>query len=80
MTIQIQRAKEEPNHSQRAELLWIQAAQVKLLQDPHFKRLKGLLWYLEMWWTSHVEGGTTIWRKTPNPVAYRQHHLTTLVL
>ena len=34
-------ASAEPNHAQKAELFWIWAAQVHLLQDPHFEKLKG---------------------------------------
>lgn len=36
-------ASEEPNHTQRAELLWIQATQVKVLRDPRFE---GTVWSL----------------------------------
>ena len=28
------------NHLQRAEILWVRAAQVQLVQDPHFEELK----------------------------------------
>lgn len=31
----------KPNHTQSAELLWIQATQKQLSQDPHFDKLKG---------------------------------------
>ena len=79
------KASEEPNHTQRAELLLIQATQVQLLQDPHFERLK------EQFCLFLDENG--IWRcgghlfkaELPYGVKHpillpRQHHLTTLVV
>ena len=84
-TVKDDSASTEPNHTQRAELLWIRAAQMQLLQDPHFEKLKGQFGlFLD-------ENG--VWRcgghlskaKIPYGVKYpillpRQHHLTTLVV
>ena len=78
-------AAEEANYTQRAELLWIQAAQVKLLEDPHFEKLMGQFHlFLD-------ENG--IWRRggclpkaelpygVKHPILLpRQHHLTILIV
>ena len=74
-----------PNHIQRAELLWIQAAQVKLLQDPHFEKLKGQFGlFLDENGVWRI-GGRLSKAELPYSVKHpillpRQHHLTTLVV
>ena len=72
------------NHFQRAEILWVRAAQVQLVQDPHFEELK------QQFSLSSDENG--VWRcgghlckaEIPCGVKHpillpRQYDLTTLV-
>ena len=78
-------ASEEANYTQRAELLWIQAAQAKLLEDPHFENLMGQFrLFLDengIWRC----GGCLSMAELPYGVKHpillpRQHHLTTLIV
>lgn len=84
-TVEEDTASAELNPNQRAELLWIRAAQVQLLQDPHFEKLKGQFGLFvdeEGVWRC---GGRLSKAEIPYGVKHpillpRQHHLTTLVV
>ena len=78
-------ASTELNHTHRAELLWSQAAQMQLLQDPHSEKSKGQFGLILDNSGTWKYGGHLSKAETPHDVKYqillpRQHHLTTLVV
>ena len=78
-------ASTEPNHAQRAELIWSRAAQIQLLQDPHFEKLKGQFgFFLDengVWRCGGRLSKAEIPYGVKHPILLpRQHHLTTLVV
>ena len=84
-TVEDDTVSAEPNHTQRAELLWIRAAQVQLLQDPHFEKLKGQFGlFLDengVWRCGGRLSKAEIPYGVKHPILLpRQHHLTTLVV